>query len=133
MTLATTENYSGGQVRDADERAVMAGATGQGKVLQFALVNTAAAGATQLVAAQAAGVKIKVVSYVLVAGAAVTVKFQSAAVDLTGAMAFAANGGVSAVGQPSAHLLETAAATALNINLGGAVQVSGHISYFVEN
>lgn len=105
--------------------------TGQGKTLLFASISTAASGATQLVAADATR-KIKVVGYTVVCAAAVTVKFQSAAVDLTGAMPFAANGGAAPTGQPSAHLFETAVNAALNINLGGAVQVSGHLAYFLE-
>lgn len=105
--------------------------TGQGKTLLFASVSTAASGQTAIVAASG-GNKTKVVSYVLVASAAVTAQWQSGATGLSGAMALAANGGISAVGQPSAHLFETAVNTALNLNLGGAVQVSGHIAYIQE-
>ena len=132
MTLnPLTEFLSGGYVRDPDGRLVVTFATDGGKALQFVPISTAASGATQLVAAAGAGVKIKVVSYVIVASAPVTVKFQSAGVDLTGAMALAANGGVSVSGNTS-HLFETAANAVLNINLGGAVQVSGHLAYFTE-
>lgn len=106
--------------------------TGQGKTLLFGKITTAASGATALVAAAGAGLKIKVVHYVLVAGGTVNVKFQSASTDLTGAMPFVANTGVSVAGQASSHVLETAANEALNLNLSAAIQVSGEFSYFVE-
>lgn len=98
---------------------------------QFATVNTAASGDTAIVAANASN-KVKVVSYVLVATGAVGVKWRSAANDRSGAMALGANGVVSAIGSDDAHLLETAVGEALNLNLSAAVQVSGHISYFLE-
>lgn len=106
--------------------------TGQGKTLKFAVVDAALSGDNTIVAAVASN-KIKVVSYVLVASSAVSVRLKSgAATNLSGAMSLAASGGVSAVGQPSSHLLETAVNTALVLNLSAAVQVSGHISYFEE-
>lgn len=129
--MAAVEERSPGGVINQDGRVMTGVGTGQGKNLQFASISTAASGATQLVAAQA-GLQIKVVSYVLIASGAVTAKFQSGSTDLTGAMSLAANGGAVVLGQPSSHLFETAVNTALNINLGGAVQVSGHISYFTE-
>lgn len=105
--------------------------TGQGKTLLFAPIAQGAAGTTALVGANASN-KIKVVSYVFVMSAAGTFKFTDGTVDLTGAMDVAANGGVSAIGQPSAHLMETAAINRpLNIvtTVGAA---RGHISYFLE-
>lgn len=106
-------------------------ATGQGKELKFAAISATASGDTVVVAADT-NRKIKVVSYVLVAAAAVSVKFKNGSTDVTGAMPLGVNGGVAATGQPSSHLLETAANTALNINLSGATTVAGHISYFLE-
>lgn len=104
--------------------------TGQGKTLLFVAIAQAVAGTTQLVAAQGAGLKVKVVSYVFMLSLAGTAKFTGTA-DLTGAFDVAASGGVSAVGQPSAHLFETAANAALSIvtTIGAA---RGHLSYFVE-
>lgn len=132
MALSGSEQRGPGGIVDGDGRKTPGVATGQGKTLQFASISTAASGATALVAAAGGTLKIKVVSYALVAAGAVAVKFQSGGTDITGAMSLAANGGVACPGQPSAHLFETAANTALNINLGGAVQVSGHLAYFVE-
>lgn len=100
--------------------------------LQFAKIDTAASGNTSLVATPGASKKIVVRSYLLIAGAAVNVKFRSANTDLTGALPLAANGGASAPGNPELAWFETAANEALNINLSGAVQVSGHIAYTVE-
>lgn len=100
--------------------------------LLFGVISAAASGDNTLLAASATK-KIKLVSYVCVAAAAVSVKFKSgAATDLAGAMAFAANGGVAMSGSPQAHLLETAVNAALVLNLSAAVQVSGHFSYFLE-
>jgi hypothetical protein len=131
MTLSIYEQDSGGVVRDQDTRPVMSGATFQGKPAQFAAINVSV-GQTQLVAAAGAGLAIKVVSYVIVAASAVTVKFQSGNIDLTGPMSLAANGGCAVLSTPSAHLFQTAVNTALNINIGGTVTVTGHLAYFVE-
>lgn len=106
-------------------------ATGGGKTLAFASVSVAASGQNAIVAADATR-KIKVYAYVLVADAAVTAKWQNASTDLTGPMSLAANGGVSAIGLPSGHLMETSVNQALNLNLGSAVGVRGHIAYFLE-
>ena len=98
--------------------------------VMFASVSTASSGDTSIVAAQGSGNKIRVLAYVLVASAAVSVKWRSASTDKTGAMALAANGGVSSGYSPVGHF-ETAANEALNLNLSGAQQVSGHIAYYV--
>jgi hypothetical protein len=97
--------------------------------LLFAAVAQGAPGTTLIVAAAAAR-KVKVVSYVLVADAAGTAKWQSASTDKTGAMSLGANGGVAASGQPTAHLFETAVNEALNLTTTAACK--GHISYFLE-
>ena len=44
-------------------------------------------------------------------------------------MSLAANGGLAPTGDPTCPLFETAAGELLNLNLGGAVQVSGHVTY----
>ena len=93
---------------------------------QYTPISVAASGNNTLVAAQGAGVKIRVVCLVLTVGAGVSVKFQSGAggTDLTGPMALPINGLIvlkhSAVGW-----FETAANALLNLNLSGAVQTSG--------
>lgn len=98
--------------------------------LQYGVINNAAAsGQTALVAAPANGQAIYVVSYVVVAAGAVTVKFQSGNTDITGTMSLAANGGLVCAGRPESPVLKCGANAALNINAGGAVQLSGHFSY----
>lgn len=94
--------------------------------VKFAVINASSSGYTQLVAAVSTK-KIRVLSYAVVVASEVTVQFASASTGITHAMPFAANGGISA---HSTHgLFETAASEALRINLGSAVQVSGHLSY----
>ncbi len=105
--------------------------TGQGKTLLFGAITQGAAGTTQLVAANATK-KVKLVSYVFILDAAGSLKFTDGTVDLSGVMPTSINGGVSASGQPSAHLLETAAVNrALSITTVGA-KAFGHYSYFLE-
>lgn len=94
---------------------------------RFAALVASASGATQLVAASGTN-KIRVLSYVIVASAAVNAKFQSAATDKTGLLYCAANTGVSAPFSPVGHF-ETNAGEALNVNLSAAVAVGGHLAY----
>lgn len=95
----------------------------------FVAISASSNGNNTLVAADATK-KIRVLAYTLVVTTAVTAKFQSAAggTDLTGAMPFAANGGVSVPFNPVGHF-ETAANALLNLSLGSGVQVSGHLVY----
>jgi hypothetical protein len=58
------------------------------------------------------------------------------ATSLTGAMSFVENGGMSDCWNPEGKLsgpffFETVSGQALNMSLGGAVQVSGAISYLL--
>lgn len=110
-----------------------AGVAFRGLTTLFAPIRASTSGATEIVAANPTK-KIKVLSYVLVADGAVTAKWQSASTDLSGAMSFSANGGVAtSVGSPLiGWLFETQVNEALNLNLGGAVGISGHLSYFLE-
>ena len=105
----------------------MVGPSIKGKYpVQFAKISTASSGATAVVAAVTDN-RIRVLSVLLVAGASVSVKWQSAATDLTGLMAIASSGGYSQ--ESEVGLFETAPSEALNINLSGNVQVSGVITY----
>lgn len=102
----------------------------QGRNLLFGSISVTA-GTTQLVAAQDDNRKIKVCSYALVADAAATVKF-SDGTDLSGAMSFLANGGITCAGQASSPWFATGKSLALSIvTTGGAVR--GHYSYVVES
>lgn len=87
--------------------------------------NPASSGANTLVAAQATGIKIRVLALTLTSTGAVNAKLQSGAggTDLTGLFTIAA-AGVTIVLPFNPHgWCETAAATLLNLNLSGAVAV----------
>ena len=94
---------------------------------RFAKIDTSASGATELVAART-GKRILVLSYVVNASGAVGVKFQSASTDLTGTLTLAANQTQDAY-YSEAGYFQTVAGEALNINLSGAVQVGGHLTW----
>src|ERR1051326_1200422 len=92
---------------------------------QFAVINTAAGDAT-LVAAQAAGVTIRVLGFTLVAAAAATVTFQSGTggTAVTGPLTLATGIYIGCDVAPFG-IFETAAATLLNLHQAGVVQLSG--------
>ena len=95
---------------------------------KFAVIAASSSGDNTLVSAVASK-KIRVLSYVLVANAAVNAKFQSAtAGDLTGLLYCAANTGASSGFSPVGHF-QTAANEDLQLNLSGAVAVGGHLTY----
>ena len=87
------------------------------------------AGTTNLVAA-VSGKRVKVYSYAAVASGAGTVQFKTTGGSaITGAMSFAANGGISC---PSGTdpWFQTALSGGLDIVTSGAVE--GHIAYVIE-
>lgn len=96
---------------------------------QFAVINVSSSGDNTIVALVASKV-IRVLSYVIVADAAVAVKFTSglAGTALTGAMALAANGGIAAPFSPVGHF-QTGSGVALVLNLGAAIGARGHLTY----
>lgn len=99
-----------------------------------AAISGATSGDNTLVAA-VTGKKIKVLSLAIVAAGAVTVRFESGAggTALTGVMSIPANGIlVLSPSLPGYHHFETAAGSLLNMELGGAVQVSGYLTYYTE-
>jgi len=77
------------------------------------------------------GYRIVVLAYTIVAAGAVTAQFESATTDLTGAMSLAENGGASTPFNPYGHFA-TGVNEALNLTLGGAVAVAGHLNYYLE-
>jgi hypothetical protein len=106
----------------------------RGQTIKFAVIDTATSGDNTIVAADAS-LKHKVLSYVLVCDGTVSVRWKSgAATNLSGAMAFVANTGVAPPGFAPAegHMMETAAAAALVLNLSAAIGVRGHLSYITE-
>jgi hypothetical protein len=98
-------------------------------VPKYASINAAASGDNTLVALVASK-KIRVLSYRLQGAGAVTFQFKSGAgTNLTGAMSTGAAGGGGGAGFSPVGHFETAAGAALVLNLGSAVQVSGHLCY----
>lgn len=83
-----------------------------------------AAGDNTLVAAQAAGIKIRVLGFMLVPAASAVVTFQSGTggTALTGAMTITQPIWIEGV---QLGIFETAAATLLNLHQTGVVQLSG--------
>jgi hypothetical protein len=96
--------------------------------VQFAVINQATT--TAVVAAQGAGVKIRVVSLFLQNTSAQTLTFKSGAggTALTGGMAIAALGTLVLPFSPLGHF-ETAANALLELTQSGATQVSGGLQW----
>lgn len=93
---------------------------------KFAAISSTGSGDTL---ALVASKKIRVLSMFFVVAGATTVKFQSGgATDKTGAMSFAANGGISLPFNPTGWF-ETAAGEKLNHVLGSAVAIAGGLTY----
>lgn len=95
---------------------------------KFAPIAESSSGANEVIAAVTAK-KIRVLSFNLMASAAVNAKWQSAATDLTGLSYFSAAGGGISVPFNPLGLFETLAGEALNLNLSGAVAVGGSLVY----
>lgn len=96
-------------------------------------ISVSSSGANEIVAA-VPGRRIRVLSYIIVADAAVKVTWRSGSTDLSGQMNLAAAGyGVSSSGSVSSmgYLAQfvTAPGEALNLNLSLAAAVGGHLTY----
>lgn len=89
--------------------------------------NPASSGSNTLLAAQGAGVRIRVVSIVAVAAAAVTAEFKSGTTAVSADFPLGANGGF-VLGHNDLGWFETAANEALNVDLGSAVGVAMQIN-----
>lgn len=96
--------------------------------VKYAPIDVATLGDNTIVAL-VAGKKLRVINWVAVVSAAVSIRWKSgAATNLSGAMALAANGG-AAPGEAAHGHFETAAGVALVLNLSAAQQVSGYLAY----
>lgn len=101
--------------------------TGQWRATQFAFLNPAASGNTQLVAAQG-GLRIIVLELCIITSSAQSIKFQSALNDVSCAWPLATNGGL--VLPYSRHgWLQTNIGEALNINLSLAANTAVQIAW----
>ena len=101
-----------------------------------AAISGATSGNNTVVAA-VTGKKIKVLALHITAAAAVDVRFEDGAGGdpLTGVMSLTDTNGLAITlpaAPPGYHWFETTAATLLNMELGGAVQVSGCLVYYEE-
>jgi len=86
----------------------------------------------ELVAAQGAGVKIRVVSMIVnCSGGANTMTFKSGTTAITPTFSFSANGGMVLERQREGWF-ETSANQALNVNLGSATTVGLQINYILS-
>lgn len=96
---------------------------------KFAAINATTNGNNEIVAAVTAR-KIRVLAYAFVADAAVGVAFEDGAdgSDISGQMAFAANGIFTAPFNPVGWF-ETSVATALNMETDAVANVRGHLVY----
>jgi len=97
--------------------------------LKHAIISHASSGDNTIVENTSSEKRVVVLNYILVAAGAVTAQWQDEGANLSGAMALAANGGVSATGSQEEPLMETAKGSDLQLNLGGAVAVAGHLTY----
>ena len=92
-------------------------------------VNASSAGDNELVAAQGAGIKIRVISMLAIAGnAANTMTLRSDTTAISAGFPLAANGGFAA-NENSYGWFSTDANAALNVNLSGATMVAVSITY----
>ena len=96
------------------------------RTVSRAFANATASGNTAVVAAQGAGVRIRVLAVFTVTGTALTVKFQSATTDITAGFVLAVNGGMVLPNNPHGWF-QTNANEALNINLSGAGTVGVNV------
>lgn len=103
----------------------------QNTAVQFAVISASGVGDNTIVAAQGPRKKIRVLSYVIVAKAATTARFESGAsgTALTGVMSLAINNIVQSGYTPYGHF-ETAANALLNLETS-ADGLYGHLAYVV--
>ena len=94
---------------------------------KFAVISASSSGDNEIVASVSSR-KIRILSYVIVSAGTVNVTWRSGTTPKTGAMPLIANTGVASGFNPVGHC-ETAATTALNLNLSAAIGVFGHVTY----
>lgn len=96
--------------------------------IKHAIIACSSSGDNQIVAA-VSGRKIRVLSYLIMASAAVNAKFRSNTTDRTGLKYFDAAGAGIVAGFNPLGWLAAAAGEDLNLNLSGAVAVGGELQY----
>ena len=96
-----------------------------------AKISTSSSGAVEIVAA-AAGKRIVVVSWNVMANGTTNVKWQSATTDISGLYYLVANVGAVVNHAVPDFGLKTTAGEALNINNSAAVAIGGYVTYYLE-
>ena len=81
------------------------------------------------VVAAVTGKKIRVIAMYFVCAGSVTVTWKSASTTICAAQSYAANAIMNFNLGPHGYLFETVAGEALNVVLGGSVQISGTLNY----
>ncbi len=99
----------------------------RGAPLRFETIEASQAGDT-VVVGNVVG-RIQVISYALVAKAAVDVVWRSGLRPVSGVLGLGAGGAVALAGSRQNPLLETDPGEELVLNLAGAVVVGGHVAY----
>ena len=99
-------------------------------IIKFGVIDDALSGDNTLQAAAGAGIKIRVLSVMMVSAGTVTARFESGAggTALTGQMNLVANSGFTLPYNP-AGWFETADNALLNLELSGAISVDGCFTY----
>lgn len=90
-------------------------------------ISASSSGNTTIVSA-VTNKKIRVLSYVIQASAAVNIKFRSGSSDITGTLYCAANSIISVPFSPVGYF-ETSMGSSLSINLSDDVAIGGHLTY----
>ena len=101
------------------DRDIYIDGTGKRRIIQRSSINAAALGSNAGVPAQGAGIKIRVLGFIIISTIAQTVKFLSGASAISADFPVAANGGVSS-DVSEFGWFETNANEALNVNLSAA-------------
>lgn len=96
--------------------------------IKDAVVDASASGANELVAA-VTGKRIVLLQFACVSNGTVNIKFQSGTTDLSKLFYLVANVGFVLPMSSTHGWVTTAAGSALNLNLSGAVAVGGALSY----
>jgi len=133
LGYSTNGSYTGAKYALVNSSGVAAVDNTRQQTVLYAVIDFNSSGDNPVVSADATK-KIKVLSYSFVCAGSVNVRFKSSGTSLTGAMPFIANTGMTAgpCTPSGGSLFETAVNESLRMNLSAAVQVSGHLSYYLE-
>lgn len=101
---------------------------GNRRTVSRSFANATTAGDRQVVAAQGAGIKIRVLSSILITSGPVTLRFGSGSSAISGSFALSSNAGFIAPYNPNGHW-ETDANAALNLNLSSSASVGVDVTW----